>query len=379
MLRRIDWWLVLIAGSIAAVGVLFVNSATTVHGGLSPQAARQAVFLCLAVMLGLGVVLVPYPRIMRMAWGVYALAILALLGLPIFGSILNGARRWYTPFGVGVQPSEFAKVAVIIALAAWLRFRSNARTFEGLVVPILITALPVGLIMQQPDLGSSLVFWPVLLAMCYAAGSSGRSILALVVIGAAGLVVAALTILHDYQLTRIEVWWDHFFWDRSAPQIDPEVIETLRQHGYQPWQSLIAIGSGGLTGFGYAQGPQSQFDFLPYRAGDYIYSVIAEETGLVGALGLLGLQVLLSIAVLAIALRTRERFGRLLAVGVAAMLATQALLHIAVCLWLVPATGLPAPLVSQGGSSTLAATLALALAVNVGARVQPVLAADGFS
>jgi rod shape determining protein RodA len=296
--------------------------------------------------------------------------------------VINGSRRWFNVLGFSLQPSEFAKIAVILALASWLRFRDKAKTVDGLFVPIVITAVPVALVFLQPDLGSSLVFWPILLAMCYAAGTPVRSLAGLVAVGAALLVLAWFTVLHDYQRTRVEVWATHFSWSDPEQMTSGErrdMQEMLRGDGYQPWQALIAIGSGGVSGHGYLQGPQSRFDFLPYRAGDYVFAVVAEETGFLGAFGLVILHLGLVLLLLGIARRTRERFGRLLAVGVAAWLGTQALLHVAVCAWLLPATGLPMPFVSQGGSGTIAAWIGVALAVNVGARREPVLASDGFS
>ena len=120
-------------------------------------------------------------------------------------------------------------------------------------IPILITALPVGLIFLQPDLGSSLVFWPVLIAMCYAAGTPARSLILVLLCGTALMLLASMTILQEYQLGRVSVWMQHWFWDRQAIETDPEVGDLLRESAYQPWQSLIAIGGGGISGFGYSQ------------------------------------------------------------------------------------------------------------------------------
>ncbi len=387
VLARVNWWLVLIVATICSISVMFLQSATsTGDEGFRAQPMKQTLFLCISALVGLGIVLVPYARIMRSAWTVYGIVLVALLLLPFFGPLINGARRWYYILGIGVQPSEFAKLAVIMVLASWLRFRNKARTMEGLVIPIVITAVPVLLIFKQPDLGSSLVFWPVLLAMCYVAGTPRKQLGWLFAIGCVGLLVAALTVsdlLHDYQKMRLSVWADHFTWTQSdisgVGERSREIQTQLRGDAYQPWQSLIAIGSGGWTGFGVGQGPQNQFDFLPYRSVDYIFAVICEEAGLLGALGLMAFQLLLVGTILGIGMRSRERFGRLVAVGVATYLGTQTLLHIAVCVWLVPATGLPMPLVSYGGSSTLVAISAIALVINVGARREPVLSADGFA
>jgi rod shape determining protein RodA len=377
---RIDWWIVLLAAALAAVGLLFIHSATA---GTDEEAMlpRQAAFLAAGALAAAIVVAIPYVRFLRGARWLYVAAIGGLIAVLLFGNVINGARRWIRVPGVGIalQPSEFAKLAVVLALAAWFRFRDRARIFDGVIVPLTITAVPALLVFREPDLSSSLVFWPILLGICYAAGVPGRSLGGMVLGGLGLLCLAWFTVLHDYQRGRVSVWFQHFFWDRDAVVNDPSVREVLLSQGYQPWQSLIAIGSGHVTGFGYQDGPQNRFDFLPYRAGDYIFAVIAEETGWVGGTLLIVALLVLVLALLGLALRTRERFGRLLVVGIAVWIGTQSFVHIAVCAWLVPATGLPLPLVSQGGSSTIAALVGLGLCLNVGARREPVLAADGFS
>lgn len=380
LIRGIDWWAVLLAAAIASVGVLFVHSAS-VDTEFEGLAAKQVLFLCAGTAVGIVVVLVPYARFLRCANAIYALAVMALLGIFVVGVVINGARRWYRVPGVGImlQPSEFAKLAMVVALAAWFRFRDRPRTVDGIVVPTAIAALPVALVFLQPDFGSSLVFWPILFAMCYVAGVPGRKLAGFAALGAGVLVVAWLTVLHDYQKSRVVVWLSHFGWDRAAVEGDSDVRAVLLDEGYQPWQALIAIGSGGWTGHGYLQGPQSRFDFLPYRSGDYVFAVVAEEQGFLGAAALVLLYLGLVAVLLRIAARTRERFGRLCVVGVATWLGAQGLLHVAVCAWMLPSTGLPMPLVSQGGSVTVAASIGIALALNVGARREPVLGADGYT
>lgn len=377
VLQRVNWWLVLVTVAIALLGLVFIHSAT-LDGEDSIQYLKQILFLAIAAGCGFFILLVPYGKLVRLAWPAYGLAILALAALPFFAPVINGARRWYSLYGVSLQPSELAKPAVILALSSYLRFRSKARTLDGLVIPIAITAIPVILVLRQPDLGSSLVFWPVLLAMCYAAGAPLRSLLTVLGLGVGAGILAFMFSMHDYQKQRVEVWAEHFTWSETDLESDAGVRGRLRDAGYQPWQSLVAIGSGGATGFGLYEGPQNRYDFLIYRSGDYILALITEETGLLGASAVLGLQTVLVLGLLGIALRVRERFGRLLAVGVATYLGTQVLVHTAVCTWLVPATGLPMPLVSYGGSSTLAAVCSIALVLNVGARREPVLGADGF-
>jgi rod shape determining protein RodA len=316
-------------------------------------------------------------HILRLAWVGYGLVLLALAGLPLFAPEINGARRWYPLGGFSLQPSEFAKLAVVLALAALLRFKSRARTFDGLIVPMMVAGVLGVLILVQPDLGSSLVLGPVLLAMCYAAGASGRSILWLLLAVAAGAVLAWFELLHDYQKARVDVWLQHWDWgDHNLT--DPEVRQVLRNQGFQPWQALIAMGGGGLLGHGVGAGPQNRYDFLPYRSEDYLFAVVGEEVGWLGCCFVLALVAVVVFRLLAIAAATRERFGRLVCVGVATWLGTQTLIHAAVCGWLVPSTGLPMPLLSYGGSSTMAILLGLAICLAIGARREPTLAADGF-
>ena len=377
-LLRMNGWVALLTAAIALVGCAFIRSATLDEPDFAVLASKHVMVLLLAAASGLALVLVPYPRLLRRAGLLYAAAFVGLVLLPFLGVVVNGARRWYRLPGFYVQPSEVAKLAVIIALAAYLRFRRAGRAGDALLVPLLITTVPAVLVARQPDLGSALVFVPVMLAMCYAAGVSGRKLLALVAILAAAL-VASYLVMHDYQRARIHTWFDHFSWVEGDVDGEEEMTRALRGYGYQPWQALIAIGSGGMFGFGLEQGPQNRYGFLPYRFDDYIFAVVAEETGLAGACGLIALQGLLVAGLLSIALRTRERFGRLIAVGVAAYFATQTLVHVAVCVWLIPSTGLPLPLVSYGGSSAVVSVWAVCLALNVSAHRQPVLAADGFA
>lgn len=385
VLADLDWVTVILAGALALCGLVFIDSATADDLSGRSMAGKQGFVLVLGLVVGAVTVSTHYGRVMRAAWLLYAVTVIALALLPWFGVIVNGAQRWYKlPGGFLLQPAEFAKLGLILALASYLRFRHKAQTWDGLVVPIGITLVPATLILKQPDLGSSLVLWPVLLAMCFVAGAPPRAIVRVALLGLV-VGVAGYFVMHGYQRERIDTWREHFAWQPEAPVADStkdaaeEMRTRLRTTAYQPWQALIAIGSGGWSGFGIGRGPQNIHDFLPYRESDYVFAVVAEETGLLGCLGVLGLQMLLALRLLWIAARSRERFGRLLAVGVATYLSAQSLMHAAVCAWLVPATGLPMPLVSYGGSSTLVALLAIALVLSVSARREPVLSADGFA
>jgi len=377
VLKNVDGWLVLTIVALCLMGLLFIGSATSDDAQFAAQQGRQALFVVVGLGVGCFLLLPHYVHILRGSWFFYGVAVLALLGLPYFAPSINGARRWYAFPGFSIQPSEFAKIAVVLALAALLRFKSRAKTFDGLIIPMLVAAVPALLILKQPDLGSSLVFGPVLLTMCYAAGASARSILLLLLFAAAIMVFAYFELMHDYQRVRVDVWLQHWGWDDSNIHTHA-VREVLREKGFQPWQALIAMGSGGWTGHGLGMGPQNRYDFLPYRSEDYLFAVVGEESGFLGCVVAMLLMAVLVLGLFAIASRTRERFGKLVCVGVATWLGAQSLFHIAVCGWLVPSTGLPLPLLSYGGSSTLAMLIALAICLNIGARREPILAGDGF-
>ncbi len=373
-LRNVDWWLWLCAASLCLCSLVFLKSSTQDDPRFQAQFGKQALFAVTGLGIGVFCMLPHYRHALRLWWFAYGGTTLALLLLPVFGSIKNGSRRWYDLPGISIQPSEFAKLGVVIGLAALLRFPRRPTIGNAVLAPGLMAALPAALVLVQPDLGSTLVFVPITIAMCYAAGAKGRHIAAVCGIGLVAFCVAYFTVMHGYQKDRIDVWAQHWAWDPAAPQ----VRTMLRGQAYQPWQALIAMGSGGMLGFGVGQGPQNRYDFLPYRSEDYIFAVVAEETGFVGSVGVLLLYAALVFGLLRVAARTRERFGKLLCVGVAAWIGCQSLMHAAVCAWLVPSTGVPMPLVSYGGSSVLATLLGIALCCNVSARREPVLAGDGF-
>ena len=249
VLGDVDGWLVLVTAALCLCGIVFIGSATRDDPVFHEQQARQALFVACGFGIGFFVLLPHYVHVLRGAWFCYGVVVLALLGLPYFAPEINGARRWYALPGFSVQPSEFAKLAVVLALAALLRFKARARTFDGLFVPMLVAGVPALLVLRQPDLGSSLVFGPVLLAMCYAAGASARSILLVVLFGLGVAAIAYVELLHQYQRDRVDVWLDHWGWDETNLRTF-DVREKLRGDGFQPWQALIALGGGGLYGAG---------------------------------------------------------------------------------------------------------------------------------
>ena len=336
-LKSVDWWVYLVAASLCLVSLVFLKSSTQDDPRVQAQFGKQALFAVIGLGVGVFCMLPHYVHALRLWWIAYGGTTLALLLLPVFGSIKNGSRRWYDLPGISVQPSEFAKLGVVIGLAALLRFPRRPTFGNSLLAPGILAAIPAALVVIQPDLGSTLVFVPIVLAMSYAAGAKGRHIALVCALGLLAFVVAYFTVMHGYQKERIDYWALHWGWD-----------------------------------------PENRYDFLPYRSEDYIFAVVAEEIGFVGSMGVMVLYATLVLGLLRIAGRTRERFGRLLCVGVAAWIGSQSLMHAAVCAWLVPSTGVPMPLMSYGGSSVLATLLGVALCCNVSARREPLLAGDGY-
>jgi rod shape determining protein RodA len=338
---------------------------------IGPRTARQSLFLATGVLL-MGAALLPsYQKLGRFAYAYYGLVV-ALLGLIALDPLLDlelvpvrrAARRWigYGPFAI--QPSEFMKLALVVALARYLRFRDSYRTWRGLVPPFLLTMLPMVLILRQPDLGTLLMLLPVLLAMLFVAGARLRHLAAVVLLGAATLPLFYFFGMKEYQRKRIDVLFR-------------QNVQDERWHmseGYQLRQSKTALGTGGLAGQGYGQGLFVQYDLLPEEHNDFIFAIIGNQWGLAGGLLVIAAYALIVLFGVEVATVTNDPFGRLLAVGVIVMICAQALLNICMTIGLAPITGMPLPFVSAGGSSLWTNFLALGLLVNVAQR-RPMLIA----
>lgn len=322
---------------------------------------------------GLGLMLLmirlDYRRVGYYAYPLYALVMLMLLALVIdryvdlpLIPVKRNTRRWIELGGFTLQPSEFTKVALILALARYLRFRKSYRRWVGLLPPLALTLLPMVLILKQPDLGTLLMLLPVLLAMLFIAGARLRHLALVVALGCATLPAFYLFGMKDYQRQRVEV-------------LLRQNVSDERWHlgpGYQLRQSKIALGLGGLFGEGYGGSPFIQQGLLPEEHNDFIFAIIGNQWGLVGCTLVILAYVVLVICGLEVALVTNDPFGRLLAVGVVVMIVAQAMLNICMTLGLAPITGMTLPFVSYGGSSLWANFIALGLLVSV-AQQRPML------
>ena len=353
------------AAGLGAIGVLFVDSATMWTPQFRGQERMQAVALVAGAVLALGVAFLPRSWMLRLAGPAFVAGLILLVLVPIFGTRINGARRWLGFAGVTVQPTEFVKPLLVLVLARYFRHRSRAGFFSGVVAPLCLTFVPLYWIVRQPDLGSAMSLLTIPFAMAWVAGARARTLILLLAVGCV-MAAAMYPFLHGYQRSRILVW------------LAGEAMSNneKRLAGYQLWQSLVAVGSGSWTGSGLYEGLQNRYDFLPYRSTDFLFSVVAEETGWVGATFVVLAYTGFTLMILGYAAGIRDRFGRLLATGAATYFMTHLLIHVGVCTGLLPPTGLPLPLLSYGRSSVAGAWLAVGLVGHACLRRERNLGAD---
>ena len=358
VLRHVDLLLPVLAFAVAAIGVVMVYSAT--RGPATELRPAETGFLnrqMVYVGIGVGTMVmtawIGHRWARRLAVHAY-LGLLALLfGVLVAGVEVRGSRAWFQFGGYQFQPSEFGKVAVIVALAAWLGAARHVGAVR-LAVAILIVGIPVSAILLQPDLGTILVYGAIAAGMVLVAGVKGRHLLILGLLLLTGLVaVLQSDLLADYQVKRLMVFID-------------DQANTAASYNLE--QAQVAIGNGGLTGPGLFEGTQNISDLVPEQQTDFIFTVIAEETGFVGSAVVLGLIGLLLARIWRIGRIADDRFGLLLAAGVFSMILFQVFQSVGMATGIMPITGIPLPLVSYGGSSVVTTFVGLGLVQSVHMR-----------
>lgn len=350
--REFDFLMLLAALGLTAYGAALIYSGSlTTYGtpaaALEHPVSRQIIFATIGLVAMAGLSRLDYRALGPLSLTLYAVSLAALLFVLFVGSSAYGSRRWINVAGTQVQPSEIAKVTTVIMLAKF--FSDNEESMKSLRVfltSIAIAAVPAALVLVEPDLGSAIVFGIIWLAMVLIAGAR-PSHLAGMFAGAVALAPLIYTLGHDYQRARFESW--------LHPDRDPLGA------GFNILQAEISIGSGGLLGKGFTHGSQTQLDYLRTQTTDYIFSVGAEELGFVGAMLLFGLFILMLFRCLRVAGLADDAFGRLIAVGVMAFILFQVFVNIGVNIRLIPVTGVPLPLVSQGGSSLITVLASLGI------------------
>ena len=349
-LFQISWSLVLWITIIFAFGFATLYSAA--NGRVQPWAEPQLMRFIVGIGLMLGVAVLDIRLLMRYAYVIWFLVLVLLIGVDLRGFIGGGARRWIDLGFINLQPSELMKPAIVLALARYFHGRGLEEIASpfSLLVPLALILVPAALVIMQPDLGTALVIMMVSGALLFMAGVRLWKFIAVGIAGLAAIPVA-WTFLHDYQKDRIRTFLD--------PERDP--LGT----GYHILQSKIALGSGGLFGKGFMQGTQSRLSFLPERQTDFIFTMFAEEHGMIGGLVLLGLYVLVLIYGYAIAFRCRHQFGRLVAMGITTTFFLYFFINIAMVTGLIPVVGVPLPLISYGGTALLTLMLCMGILMNV--------------
>ncbi len=338
---RLHWPLLLVLCGIAGIGVMTLYSVP--QGHWSPYAAQHLIRF-LVCLVGLAVVaVIPLRFWLSASYPIYFGVLVLLLLVPFIGEMNNGARRWIDLGGFQLQPSEMMKVAVVMALARYyhgLEFK-KVSTILGMIPPLAMVGVPVGLVFIQPDLGTSLLIGFSGLLVILLAGISWRVVTVGIFTALAGIVVAIQTgLLKEYQIERVTAFLN--------PDHDPLGAN------FHPNQSKIAIGSGGVEGKGLLEGTQSQLGFLPETHTDFIFTIYGEEFGLIGTTILLGLYILAFLLTARIAGAARSHFGRLMSLGIGLTFVSYVLVNTGMVMGLAPVVGVPLPLVSYGGTVMLA-------------------------
>jgi rod shape determining protein RodA len=348
-LVRVNWLLLGLVVLITGVGVSTLYSVA--DGSFSPWADKHTLRLLIGIGLILAMAVVPLRAWMALAYPSYLVALALLALVPILGADAMGARRWLRFGELSLQPSEVMKVALVAALARYYQWLAPGKVSRPLwvLLPVAAIAAPVVMVLRQPDLGTAVLFACVGLGLMFLAGVNILYFGA----GAASAVALAPVIwryLHDYQRRRILTFLD--------PERDPLGA------GYHILQSKIAFGSGGLVGKGYQQGTQGRLNFLPEKQTDFIFTMLAEESGFIGAMVLIGLYIALITMMLVMAMACRNQFSRLIVAGPALAIFNYAAVNMSMVMGLVPVVGVPLPLVSFGGTAMMTILIALGLAMS---------------
>ncbi|HBR68630.1 MAG TPA: rod shape-determining protein RodA [Rhodospirillaceae bacterium] len=345
-IRQLNWGLMILLILVACVGFTALYSAA--GGNFSPWASKQAVRFCVGFVAMIIVALIDVRLWYRLSWAIYAVALVLLVIVELKGRIGMGAQRWIDLGFMQLQPSEVMKVAVVMALARYFHSVTldDMRSIRVLILPALIVVAPVALVMTQPDLGTSLMIVMASGGMFFIAGASLWLFGGAFALAAASIPVA-WHLMHGYQQKRVLTFLN--------PESDP------LGSGYHITQSKIALGSGGIDGKGFLQGTQSHLNFLPEKQTDFIFTLWAEEWGLLGGLVLLSLFGLIFMYALWISSRCRHNYGRYLALGLGINFSLYIITNISMVMGLIPVVGVPLPMVSYGGTAMLTVLIGFGL------------------
>ncbi len=352
-----DWALFLTAAALAVIGVVNLYSATSVsRAALSEIYIQQVYWLVLGGILGAAAPVIDYRHYERLGYVLYGVGIVLLLLVFILGKDIRGSSRWISIGSFSFQPSEFMKLFMIIALAKYLHDdpKTEERSLKDLLIPAVLTAVPMLLILKQPDLGTALILSLIFATICLLTKIRWQSLVTLVISGGIALPLIWTYVLRDYQKQRILVF------------LNPEA--NILGSGWHAHHARVAIGAGGWTGEGFMRGTQNQFLFLPDQHSDFPFAVFAEDWGFLGCAVLVGLYTFLVLWAVRIAATSKDRFGAVLAVGVGSLIFWHAFFNLGMVTGILPVVGVTLPLFSAGGSSVLTIMIGIGLLMNVSMR-----------
>lgn len=353
-LRRIDPWLMLLVVALGAVGVATLYSANRSFSGSTPYYAKQIVFMAAGMVAAICIACLDHRVMISFAPVFYLFALLLLIAVLFIGTEVKGGQRWISIGFFNLQPSELGKLAVILMLAWYLsRIGTRIERLPWLILALAIGAVPAFLVLIEPNLGTTIVFVPLTFAMVFVAGCKRWHLVALTLAGAS-VAPIGWTLLEDYQRTRVLSFLD--------PTSDPS------GSGYHTIQSMITVGSGGLTGKGYMQGTQTYLSYLPEHHSDFIFSLHAEEWGFMGGVTVLALFALLFLRILYNGSESADLAGTLISVGVVTVLAFHVFVNVAITIGMMPVTGIPLPFMSYGGSFCMTTLVSIGVLLSVHAR-----------
>jgi len=360
VLTAFDWPLLAILAMLAALGLTVMHSAV---GGTDWRFADQARNFVIAFLAMWAIALIPPPTLMRLALPFYLAGTALLLGVEFFGETSKGATRWLDLGVTRIQPSEMMKIAVPMMLAWYFQRHEGEVRIRDFFVAAALLALPFGLIVRQPDLGTALLVFGAGFCVIYFAGLSFRLLVPAVL---AGVLAVGTLVYYEEQLCQPETDWvvlhdyqKHRVCTLLNPSSDP------LGKGFHTIQSMIAVGSGGLYGKGYMKGTQTHLDFIPERTTDFVFAVYAEEFGLYGGVLMLALYSLLLIRGLTIAVRARSQFGRLLAGALTMVFFVYVFVNIGMVTGILPVVGVPLPFMSYGGTALLTLGIACGMLMSI--------------
>ncbi len=388
------WVIAAAVATLGTIGLACIAATEHASGEGYRNTSKQVFYFVCATLAAVLILRVGYQHIAQHAYLIFGIALLLLIPPFIarvthfeFGGLVPERRntyRWIQLPGFALQPSEFMKVAYMLGLAWYLRYRKNYRTLTGLMTPLVMSAVPMALILLQPDLGTTLQTIPVLFVVLFVAGARVKHLVLFVV---AGLILVpigwsriapyqrarvALVLMQSEELrAKVIAQPDRYAWLATPRQ----AARWTHDDGYQLIASKAALGSGGVVGHGWGQGTYVEYNTLPEKHNDFVFAIIGHQWGLLGCLVVLSCYTLIALAGLRIATATTEPFARLLAVGVVTLIASQSLINIGENIGLMPITGMTLPFVSFGGSSLLTNFMAAALLISV-SQHRPFLLAD---